>query len=120
MACHLECVQNSDCSLNQACLNNKCVNPCNGACGTDASCDVINHYPVCFCDQGLQGDPFVHCQPKRGGMNETYTILNHNVAIDSHMYDVPNILYFCLQISLRDRHRSIHVIHHHVAQTAGA
>lgn len=65
IACHLECVQNSDCSLIKACSNHKCVDPCAGACGTGAACDVINHYPVCYCDAHLSGDPFVHCYPHK-------------------------------------------------------
>ncbi|CAD6236857.1 GSCOCG00008266001-RA-CDS, partial [Cotesia congregata] len=64
-ACHVECVQNSDCPLTKACSNHKCVDPCHSACGTGASCDVINHYPVCFCDANLSGDPFVHCYPHK-------------------------------------------------------
>lgn len=65
IACHVECVQNSDCPLTKACSNHKCVDPCHSACGTGASCDVINHYPVCFCDANLSGDPFVHCYPHK-------------------------------------------------------
>lgn len=65
IACHLECVQNSDCDLTEACSNHKCVNPCNGACGNGASCDVVNHNPICYCANGLTGDPFVYCsEPK--------------------------------------------------------
>lgn len=78
IACHLECVQNSDCDLSKACTNNKCVNPCNGACGSGASCDVINHYPVCFCDRGLKGDPFVYCQPQTD--SKFNLLITHNTS----------------------------------------
>lgn len=61
VACHLECLQNTDCGLNQACSNHKCINPCEGACGKDASCDVINHSPVCYCDADSTGNPFQYC-----------------------------------------------------------
>ncbi|CAB0029718.1 unnamed protein product, partial [Trichogramma brassicae] len=64
-ACHLECLQNSDCKLNQACSNHKCINPCEGTCGTGASCDVINHSPVCYCDAEYTGNPFVFCKKLR-------------------------------------------------------
>ncbi|KOB51772.1 Dumpy, isoform I [Operophtera brumata] len=57
-----ECVFNSDCSLGKACINNKCADPCEGDCGTNARCDVFNHSPVCSCGPGLTGDPFVICR----------------------------------------------------------
>uniref|UniRef100_A0A8D8TXE6 Neurogenic locus notch homolog protein 1 n=1 Tax=Cacopsylla melanoneura TaxID=428564 RepID=A0A8D8TXE6_9HEMI len=61
--CRLECVINSDCPRNRACVNNKCVDPCaNSPCGYRAQCDVINHSPVCSCPAPLQGDPFVLCK----------------------------------------------------------
>ena len=65
IACHLECVQNSDCDLTRACSNHKCVNPCEGVCGSGASCNVINHYPVCYCEADLTGNPFVDCYHHR-------------------------------------------------------
>jgi hypothetical protein len=62
--CKPECVLNSDCSRNQACLRNKCVDPCPGTCGTNAICDVVNHIPVCSCPDQMIGNPFSHCVPK--------------------------------------------------------
>jgi hypothetical protein len=61
VACHYECLQNSDCNLNEACSNHKCISPCEGACGSGASCDVINHSPICYCDAESTGNPFVYC-----------------------------------------------------------
>ena len=72
IACHLECLQNSDCNLNLACSNNKCINPCDGACGSGASCKVINHSPICYCKPELTGNPFVHCSKHSEGI---YTFL---------------------------------------------
>ena len=61
--CRPECVLNSDCSRDKACIRSKCVNPCPGTCGQDALCDVINHIPMCSCPPGLTGNAFVACRP---------------------------------------------------------
>lgn len=63
--CRPECTINSDCLLTQACINQKCQNPCTGACGLRADCRVINHNPVCQCPSTFIGDPFIQCIPKR-------------------------------------------------------
>lgn len=59
--CHPECIINTDCSYNKACVNNKCRDPCPGSCGTNAVCQVINHNPSCTCIPGYTGDPFRSC-----------------------------------------------------------
>lgn len=59
--CRPECTVSSDCSVNRACKNRKCVDPCPGICGINARCEVINHSPICSCNQGFTGDPFVTC-----------------------------------------------------------
>lgn len=59
--CRPECVLNSDCPSNRACVNYKCRDPCPGTCGQNAVCQVVNHLPSCTCRQGYNGDPFVHC-----------------------------------------------------------
>lgn len=39
--CHKsECSSHNDCQSNQACRNYNCENPCAGACGTNANCEV--------------------------------------------------------------------------------
>lgn len=60
--CRPECTRNSDCASTQACINQRCRDPCPGACGFNANCHVINHTPICQCALGLIGDPFVSCQ----------------------------------------------------------
>lgn len=62
--CKPECVVNSDCKTNRACVNNRCVNPCPRPCGSNSECKVINHSPVCSCRQGYTGDPFISCTRK--------------------------------------------------------
>lgn len=61
--CRPECVVSSECASDKSCINQKCVNPCPGTCGSGASCHVINHSPVCSCDVGYTGDPFSKCVP---------------------------------------------------------
>lgn len=60
-ACRPECAVNSECSQNLACMKQKCVNPCIGVCGIRATCEVINHNPICACPDTHRGDPFVEC-----------------------------------------------------------
>lgn len=60
-SCRPECVTSSECVLNQACVNQKCVDPCPGTCGVSALCQVVNHNPICSCPLKFSGDPFVRC-----------------------------------------------------------
>lgn len=62
-ACRPECVVNSECSMNKACINKKCVSPCVGVCGEYADCSVHNHSPFCMCQNGYSGNAFVRCYP---------------------------------------------------------
>ena len=61
IGCRPECVLNSDCPYDRACLNYKCVSVCEGTCGVAALCRVHNHVPTCSCPEGYNGDPFVSC-----------------------------------------------------------
>ena len=60
--CRPECRIHSECASNLACINEKCRDPCPGACGAYAECEVINHNAVCRCQQGYEGDPFSGCR----------------------------------------------------------
>lgn len=62
--CRPECTVSSECLLNQACVNQKCKDPCPNTCGLNAACQVINHSPVCSCTSGYTGDPFTRCFPQ--------------------------------------------------------
>lgn len=66
--CRPECTVSSECATNKACVNQKCVNPCPNHCGIQANCRVINHSPICSCNPGFTGDPFMRCFIQR-----TYT-----------------------------------------------
>lgn len=61
--CRPECVVNSDCPSNRACVGQKCVDPCPGSCGFNADCRVANHQPVCTCQPKFTGDPYASCRP---------------------------------------------------------
>lgn len=63
IGCRPECVVNPDCPLDRSCTNMKCVNPCVGACGISAECQVVNHFPVCYCPADHTGDALVSCSP---------------------------------------------------------
>ncbi|KAG5895967.1 hypothetical protein JTB14_027967 [Gonioctena quinquepunctata] len=64
-ACRPECISSSECPLNRACVNQKCIDPCPGTCGLNANCQVVNHNPICSCAPGHSGDPFTRCSPIR-------------------------------------------------------
>lgn len=59
--CRPECLVSSECPLDRSCVNQKCKNPCEGVCGLHARCVVVNHNPICSCELGFNGDPFVRC-----------------------------------------------------------
>lgn len=61
--CRPECTTNSECARNLACINERCVNPCIGTCGSSATCNVYNHQASCTCLAGYTGDPFSSCSP---------------------------------------------------------
>lgn len=64
-ACRPECIVSSECPSYNACVNRKCKDPCIGRCGINSKCRVINHSPMCYCEQGYTGDPFLRCAIKR-------------------------------------------------------
>jgi len=64
--CRAECVVNTDCPSNQACISEKCRDPCIGSCGQNADCRVQNHIPICLCQSGYSGDPFTLCTLIKG------------------------------------------------------
>lgn len=63
IGCRPECLQSFDCPCNFACINAKCVDPCENSCGMNAECSVVNHSPMCFCAPGFTGNALVGCHP---------------------------------------------------------
>lgn len=74
--CRPECVVNSDCPYNKACIQNKCASPCPGTCGANAECQVIDHLPSCTCRPGYTGDPFNYCNLIPEKSNHPYSKTN--------------------------------------------
>lgn len=66
--CRPECTISAECNAHHACINNKCLDPCPGACGNNAQCSVLNHLPICSCLQSHTGDPFTSCHLQPQGM----------------------------------------------------
>lgn len=59
--CRPECISNSECPSQMACINRKCRDPCPESCYSLANCHVVNHVSICSCPAGYTGDPFVQC-----------------------------------------------------------
>lgn len=66
--CHPQCLYNSDCPFNLACVGQKCIDPCPGSCGIQAECTVVYHNPICSCQSGLIGNPYEHCTTPKQSM----------------------------------------------------
>ena len=82
--CRPECVVNQDCPTEKACQSQKCIDPCPGLCGVNAFCRVRNHIPVCLCNQGYTGDPFLQC--RRITSNHSYKLnTNKNISLNSYI-----------------------------------
>lgn len=43
-----------DCPPEATCVNNRCVNLCDGACGTNSICKIVNRKPICTCADGFE------------------------------------------------------------------
>lgn len=61
----VECTDNNDCSIDLACVENSCVNPCQleHSCGRNADCTVENHVGICACRPETTGNPLLGCVP---------------------------------------------------------
>lgn len=60
--CRPECVLNSECPRDKACIRNKCTDPCPGTCAENAICEVHNHVPMCHCPEKMTGNAFFECR----------------------------------------------------------
>lgn len=74
-SCRPECLVDSDCTILLSCSNQKCVDPCQGSCGMNAECRVHNHKPICYCRNGLTGDPFSYCRVIQSKLKNYLNIL---------------------------------------------
>lgn len=76
--CRPECVVSSECPLDKACINQKCLDPCPNTCGIQALCTVRNHNPICACPSGYSGDPFLQCSLIRKHIIKKIIICTNN------------------------------------------
>ena len=67
LGCKYECIVNSECPTEQACVNRRCTDPCPGTCGIEALCSVVAHNPICRCPPGYTGDPVYRCTISKHG-----------------------------------------------------
>lgn len=56
-----QCRLDDDCSIDQACVNGICDDPCAGSCAENSSCTPLYHGAYCICNDGYTGDPFEKC-----------------------------------------------------------
>jgi hypothetical protein len=59
-----DCEYDDECASSLACFDFHCRDPCVGACGQSAVCEVRDHRPICSCPQGYTGDPLSACDRK--------------------------------------------------------
>jgi hypothetical protein len=90
--CRPECVSNSECRFDLACINMKCRDPCVGSCGFNSECHVYNHIPQCICPQGYIGNPFVSCNIQQA-QRKNYSCF-HYIANNNNMFLIDNLIYY--------------------------
>lgn len=59
----IECTEDLQCSLENQCVDHKCVNPCSlmNACGRNSECNAVNHARSCSCLPGFTGNSVLGC-----------------------------------------------------------
>lgn len=73
-----QCSRDVDCPSGTACLNAKCVNPCQGPspCGTSSECKLVDTLPVrtmiCECLPGYRGNALIECTPNKRKFSVSY------------------------------------------------
>lgn len=74
----VECSLDSDCSVDTACINKRCQNPCaeSNPCAQNAECRISYHRPLCYCPPGWGGDPQNTCY-KRKSTSTTFLYIFH-------------------------------------------
>ncbi|XP_054269908.1 prolow-density lipoprotein receptor-related protein 1-like isoform X3 [Macrosteles quadrilineatus] len=58
-----ECISNNECISGKICIAKKCTDLCDGVCGLNTICMVLEGAPVCSCKADYEGDPFTECKP---------------------------------------------------------
>lgn len=99
--CRPECTSSSDCALDKACSNERCVDPCPGTCGLNTRCQVTNHKPICSCLIDFTGDPFVRCIRIESTFERRRPRRPIPLTSDHTLYVVFSILYTILLVFVR-------------------
>lgn len=88
----VECTSDSQCGGAEACVSQRCVSACAGACGTGALCDAVEHRARCHCPPGTAGNPARIC----------YTRKPNFAAIHFHCHKRLDsfIMFFFLQLNV--------------------
>ena len=89
------CEDDDDCSSNEACRNQDCVNPCvipRNPCSNPATCSVNNHQPICTCPPGYEENAYGQCTPGRNFQTKYYVICVCKEVISTGVK--PNSIYF--------------------------
>ena len=60
----MSCTLNTDCSLDKLCKAGECIDPCSlrAACGVNAICKVVHHFPSCQCPECYTGRAHIGCR----------------------------------------------------------
>lgn len=61
----VQCTINENCNEDEACINEKCLHPCDvhNPCISQAICKNVKHGSECVCREGFAGNGFVSCHP---------------------------------------------------------
>lgn len=93
--CRPECVLNSECPSQLACIKQHCRDPCAGTCGSNAECSVVNHLPVCSCIHGYIGDPFTGCKKDIRKCERIPQFPSRNISTSNNLI-IFSFFVFCL------------------------
>lgn len=85
IGCRPECVMNTDCKKTQACIKQRCTDPCPNICGQNALCSTVNHIPICTCPTGMTGSAFISCSPPQGILYFSYWLISFNKFKNIHI-----------------------------------
>lgn len=88
----LECISNNECGSREACINRRCSDPCPGSCGLNTECRVFSNTPMCLCNAGFTGDPFIRCTPIQSEfIPYIYTFIELSNSITCIIFLIPKI-----------------------------
>lgn len=90
--CRAECIVSTDCPPIEACINQKCSNPCDRTCGIAALCQVVSHNPICSCPERMTGNPFIRCIPMRKKILQYYAF-NSFITYSKFKHQQTELLY---------------------------